>query len=437
MAEWEAWMLEADQAVHSETGLLERRDGCWTNFEPIAVCEGDVLSWRDQAYAYQLFFYRPDVVPELLHTYAYQPESNWTTYSAEHSDHSWKRTAHRFAQAGYFRVTVRGAGKDVPRRLADVADLVRAADGEAPKDAVRPWIREEAGDVCGRAAKLRRDQDFTAFLLTDTHYAVGCNWPDTLAGLRLCAEQIQPDAVIHLGDLTDGILALRHTQRFAGRVMDGLKSLGAPLYLCLGNHDANYFRGNKEYLSNRQCGEFYLNRSETSYYVDWPKHRLRGVFLNSFEPKRSERYGFSRKELLLTLRALLTLRPGWRILVFSHVPPLAKLHVWSDTIYNGDRMLRMLERFAKWRRGAVLAWVHGHNHADQVCEDLCFPIIGVGCGKTEDFREHKPEGSTTFPRETGTRTQELWDVLMVRGGEGLAFVRFGAGSDRWIPVGKG
>lgn len=434
--------LEENRTILPETGFLGQQEGCWTNLEPVFVNAGEILLWKKQEFEYQLFFYSTDIVPELIHTYSYQNESNWTTFRLDLSDLLWKSTAHCFARTGYFRVAVRKAegaqGGAAPGLLADVAELTSREGCRGQADVIKPWLQEEAAHVCERALETRGSQDFTAFLLTDTHYAIGCNWPDTLAGIRMCGERICPDAVIHLGDLTDGILPLRYTQRFALRVTDGLRSLGVPLYMCVGNHDANYFRGNREFLSNRQCGEFYLKRKETSYFIDWPDHGLRTIFLNSFEPKRKQRYGFSLMDLFRMKTALSTLPDGWRVLVFSHVPPLAKLHVWSDTIYNGDRMLGMLEKFAKKRKHSVLGWVHGHNHADQVCNDMSFPIISIGCSKTEDFKEHKPDGSETFSRQPGTRTQELWDVLIVgKDSRRLEFIRFGAGNDRSVLSDKG
>lgn len=428
--------LEQGRSVLPDTGLLGWQAGEWANLEPVFVRCGETLVWKNPAFEYRLFFYAADIVPELIHTYSYQNESNWTTYRADLSDFGWKNGPHRFEQAGYFRVTARRAqgaqAQPAPKTLEDVAALERGEGGEQPC-AAQAWIEEEAADVCKRVLSRRASGDFTAFILTDTHYATGCNWPDTLEGVRLCAAGLHPDAVLHLGDLTDGILPLRYTKRYALRVMDGLRALGAPFYLCIGNHDANYFRGNKEYLSNRQCGEFYLGKKTTSYFVDWPENRLRTVFLNSFEPKRRQRYGFGLRELLLMKRALLTLPDGWRVLVFSHLPPLARIHVWSDVIRNEQRILRMLESFEEKHKHAVLGWIHGHNHADQVCEERGIPIISVGCSKTEDFKEHKPDGSRTFERQPGTRTQELWDVLIVpKDGAGLEFIRFGAGEDRHI-----
>ena len=81
----------------------------------------------------------------------------------------------------------------------------------------------------------------------------------------------------------------------------------------------------------------------------------------------------------------------------------------------------------------MLGWIHGHSHADQIYDKRAFPIIGIGCAKLEDFREHKPEGSLTWNREQNTRTQELWDLLLIHPAEGsMDFLRFGAGEDRHV-----
>ena len=142
-------------------------------------------------------------------------------------------------------------------------------------------------------------------------------------------------------------------------------------------------------------------------------------------------HGFDRE--IRWLRRTLLLTPVRRkVLVFSHVPPVAEIHVWSDTIRNGEAALSILDRFHR-RRGGVIGWIHGHNHADQIYEKRAFPIIGIGCGKLEDFTEHKPEGSVTWPREQGGHSQELWDLLLIHPKEGsMDFLRFGAGEDRRV-----
>ena len=89
--------------------------------------------------------------------------------------------------------------------------------------------------------------------------------------------------------------------------------------------------------------------------------------------------------------------------------------------------------FQRIRKGCVLGWIHGHNHADQITWYGCLPVIGIGCAKLEDFTEHKPEGAVTWPRAQCTASEELWDVLVIHPKEeSMDFIRFGAGEDRHI-----
>ena len=81
----------------------------------------------------------------------------------------------------------------------------------------------------------------------------------------------------------------------------------------------------------------------------------------------------------------------------------------------------------------MVAWVHGHNHAEQVFNGPGFPIVSLGCSKLEAFPEYKPEGSVTRMRRWGEPTQELWDVLVFHAhGSDFDLIRYGAGADRYI-----
>ena len=124
-----------------------------------------------------------------------------------------------------------------------------------------------------------------------------------------------------------------------------------------------------------------------------------------------------------------------KIVVFSHVPPLPVIHYWSDQIRNGERLIQVLEDYQKNSRGKILAYVHGHNHADQIFTERAFPIISLGCNKCEYFIDKKPEGSFTPERHLGTVTQDLWDIMIIKPQENtLEFVRFGAGEDKSIKL---
>ena len=421
------YFLEPGLGVDGENGrLLTGAEGA-ANRLPFPVTRGTVIApAAPQPYA--VFFYRPAIPPELIHTYSYQAESNWTTYAPEFSRTELRDDAWEATETGFIRIFVVPA----PAEENLLSSLFRIEQGPVEESGVPAWMAGEIDALRRRWEKCRREGDVTLLLLADTHYAVGCTWPDTGESLRLAAETVSAEALVHLGDLTDGLLPGRYTRLVTESLLSQMREICSRVWCCLGNHDRNYFRGNPEKLSLSECAELYLGRDDPWYFEDLKEKKLRLFFLDSFDPEEKERYGFSRQEVRWLRKALRTTPRGWKGLLFSHVPPVAEIHVWSDTIRNGERVLSLLERFHR-RRGAVLGWIHGHSHADQIYDKRAFPIIGIGCAKLEDFREHKPEGSLTWNREQNTRTQELWDLLLIHPAEGsMDFLRFGAGEDRHV-----
>ena len=433
-AEALAWEMERDRGVDPQTGLLVECPGERTNFEPLRVHAGDILRLKDKNREYRVAFYRPQPDPRLLYTYCYPQEANWTTYYPERSDKTWKKGPSHFDTAGYIRVTVRSCegGDAGPVRLRDVAEIEAARDTECREEATPAWISEEAVRVVNRVRGVMRKEDAAFLLLADTHYAIGCNWRDTAQSLRQVAERLRPAGIIHLGDVTDGSLPEQWTQRFAGRVLSDMRSLGIPYDGCLGNHDSNYFLGNKQAMAKSACAQLYLGKNVPWYFRDLPKLRMRMIFLDSFDSTREQRYGFPDEEIHWLRQVLRQVPDGYRVLVFSHVPPLARLHVWSKEILGSEAVMRELTHYHRNHGGAVLGWIHGHNHADQIYTGASFPIVSVGCSKTESFPEHKPIGSVTQERRLGEPSQELWDVLVLHmHSRDFDLIRYGAGADRF------
>lgn len=280
------------------------------------------------------------------------------------------------------------------------------------------WIQEEAGKVTGR---LKTGLP-TWLLLADSHFTYNGTWNDTAASMQACAERIKLAGIIHLGDLTDGLLPAGKTKEITDRVINDMRKIAAPLYLVPGNHDYNYFRGNPEiiYPENPQ------------YYIDDASQKLRMIFIDSFDPKERFRYGFT-DYCIHWLEAVLNLMPeDYAAIVFSHVTPLVRLQAWTDQIRNREKLIAVLDRFAD----RILAFVNGHNHCDHLFNDLHngqFPIISVNCAKCEYFTEHKPEGAVVPYRRLGDRTQESFDLMQVDTADRrIYFTRFGAGRDRAV-----
>lgn len=305
-------------------------------------------------------------------------------------------------------------------------------------DSEPAWIGAEAEDVAkrvvGRKGEVGKEpgSDILTFvLLTDSHFVYNGTWDDTVRSLRAVkgaiAGKAPLDGIIHLGDLSDGLLTLNQTKEIEGRCIEDMKSLDVPLYLTPGNHDYNYFHGNPEVT--------YPDRPQ--YYVDYPENKLRLIFIDSFDPREPVRYGFTTYCIHWLDACLRQMPEDYVAIVFSHVTPLVRLQAWAKDIRNRNGLIEVLDKYSD----RILAFINGHNHCDHIFNDLKngqFPIISINCAKCEYFVEHKPEGAVVPERRLGDRTQESFDIMQIDpAGRKISFSRFGAGNDRVIEYGKG
>lgn len=378
-----------------------------------------------------------------MYTYVYQKESNWTTYTRNLKPDSYGTEEFVFEESFYFRVCIKrsdGAdicGEDIEEKDR-LVEFIPAAWREERQPKV--WFDEEIVRTAEEIERLRSSDSVVLGLLGDTHYAVNGTWEDTAYTLREVHRRAAFDAIVHLGDLTDGMVSKRVTKEYAGRVLTDLYACGVPVYIATGNHDMNYFGGNPDRLSVEEQLAVYggsaPERTAPWYYVDAAPD-LRLLFLTCFCADERIRYGFDEEELQWVEDTLRRTPEGCSLIIFCHDAPLAELDYWSFTIRNGDRLLEILEAYNGQRGGhRIMGYFHGHAHADHICTDAGFPIVSVGCAKCEYFEEKKPPGFTVFERKPDTVTQELWDTMVIdRKREKIHLVRFGAGEDRTVTCG--
>lgn len=462
------------------TALL---DGCLVPDSPYhmateffyPVSKGDYIECIHKDYVFAVATFSTDREEKYIYTYDYKTDSAWLTYRQDLTPDSYARDTYVFREDGYCRICVKRAdGMETTQKDADKINSILAfyveikpyqaktcfeaeiADTVKKVDAI--WKAQIAGsdNNAGGSDRMGHSDDkagrdlLSLVLLTDSHYTVNGTWEDTVDNIKkvlalleeknvvyTCPEsKVCINGIVHLGDFTDGMTTKKVTSAYTERMLDDLGQSGHSVYVTLGNHDSNYFRGNKQRFSMEEQRELFgLGREY--YYRDFTCQKIRCLFLASYDAETPVRYGFSNEQVEWVKDTLNATPSGYKVLVFSHEAPLDILDYWARIVRNGKKMMQVLEEYNAREDAQILAYIHGHTHAEHVYCGSSFPIISIGCNKCEYFTDKKPEGSYTYQREPDTVTQDLWDVLVVDGdGESLRFVRFGAGEDRVVDCHK-
>ena len=426
--------------LNPQNGCLERGHRQMMATEGFYLADrGTRIHLQDNRYRYAVACYNLEMADKYIHTYDYAPEQIWGTYQVGSLQESFMDEDYIFNDRCYFRVCLRRMdGETITSdEAANVENIISVKSlGQSPMPKVF-W--DEVQRVADKVKDIRSEGDLVLAVLTDTHATVNGTWQDTAANIKVLQEKVHFDGVVHLGDMTDGTVSRAMTRFYVSSMLNDLNKLNVPIHIVLGNHDANYFHGNTEPMPLHEQAELYQgdvarwkqDKDKTYYFVDYPQQQLRCFYLSAYQNESRPRYGFDLTQISWVRETLKDVPKDWRVMIFSHDAPLAKLDPWSEEIRNGNLLMQALEG----SQANILAYIHGHAHADYVynwqgIKD--FPIISLGCAKCEDMLERKVEGSFTPPRELGKTTQELWDVLIIKNNGRLHFIRFGAGHDRNI-----
>lgn len=428
---------KAGVRVSIHTGNLEYGfPDRWSTLHFYHAYPGDYVVLDSEDYEFAIASYSLEWESWYTYTYFYDKDECWASYIYDLLPESYQNRKYIFKEECYFRINCRRVDsmsfKEEEENTVASALLFYATPHTYKEKAC---FLEEIEDTVDKI-KSKRGMKF--LLLTDTHYVVNGTWEDSLSNMEKVVSKTEIDGIIHLGDITDGIASREVNLEYIDRVINGMKQLNLPLYVTLGNHDSNYFFNNIDKFTDLEQYEYYLKDSHSQdtklyYYKDFNNIKLRVLFLHSFDYREMIRYGFSEEEAEWFEKVLDNTPNEYRILIFSHVPPLPEIHFWSDKIRNGERMVEMAEDFEERTGKKILAWIHGHNHADAVYRERKFPIVSIGCNKYEYFLDKKPEGSVTPERKRNHASQDLWDVLCIEEDKDtLEFIRFGAGEDKTV-----
>lgn len=441
------WKLTKGYKIEPEDGTIvagSETDICSLHF--YHAYKGDKLILSDDKYEFVVAEYLSIRDEKYIYTYDYQKEENWTTYSGNLKTVLFSKEEYVFEHEVYFRVWIRGM-ENVDKAPEQILKWERLYNEKYDTNDFDVF-KKEIEDTIDKVVKINTESEGISFvLMSDSHFTVNGTWKDTINNINSVISGVKEkgskiSGIIHLGDVTDGMVSGQVTADYVKNIKRDLMQSNIPLFYVMGNHDTNYFRKNPEKFSDKEIDDIYLKDLPNNvkresikryYYADYEKEKLRMIFLDSFNPDEQEKYGFDDEQLEWLEDILKRTEKEYATIIFSHVPPVARLHYWSDTIRGSKKLMSILHEYNICSGRKLLGFIHGHNHAEQVDEKEGFPIISIGCAKCEYFTDKKPEGSITYKRKIGDVSQELWDVLSISAKNGqLKFTRFGAGEDRMV-----
>lgn len=321
-----------------------------------------------------------------------------------------------------------------------------------------PEVKKEIQITSERITQLRENRVAIA-LLSDTHYVRNGNWEYTNKTIHQVNQELIRqsgygfDGIIHLGDFTDGLLGKDICKEYSSKVIASLLEYSVPFFIAVGNHDANYFRLNPEIMDENEQWDTYCksmiehngavgvdaDTGKRLYYrSDWHDKRLIILSLSAYDNNETDRYGYSTEQIEWVTCELKNITQDkkyseYKVIIISHDAPLTELDYWASQIRNGEVLCNELDAWNRDNSHRIIAFLHGHTHADYVYRGLSFPIISVGCSKIEYFEDKKPEGAIAPARYEYEVTQELWDTMLIDTDTGdIDLIRFGAGFDRHV-----
>lgn len=232
--------------------------------------KGDCLIVKDQAFLLAVATYSDEIAEEYMYTYMYEDEQNWSHYNHDFSEEKFSICDYVFEKDCWFRICLKKQDENwcIPQDAMRVNEII-AFHSESSMEVELPvYFAQEVQKTADTVLeKLSGQKSLVFALLSDSHYVANGKWNDTIQNIKEVHKKVGFDGIIHLGDIQDGILDKQTCRRITASCINDMRSICEPVYIAIGNHDTNYFKGNTEWLNEEdQYGIFgrfndrYVNR---------------------------------------------------------------------------------------------------------------------------------------------------------------------------------
>jgi len=322
--------------------------------------------------------------------------------------------------------------------IYDINGNIISSGGEIE---IKDYFESEMEDTVSKVRALQTEPNLTFFYITDIHaYLVSGKeelYKTSVNNMRYLLTEVPCDGVVNLGDSIDGYSTAAIAKNYGNMITKEFRKIGVPYYYAIGNHDDNRYHSDStsERLAASDRYQILVSASKRvvpdqyglNFYVDYPEFKIRMIFLNGVS---NYGYSFSANTCTWFSNVALDTPEGYGILVNTHISPFSAWNYSQTNPTNGATIKSAMDSYAITKD--VIGLICGHNHVDAVFS-APYPGATLGCNKftsTNGDPSNWPEGAVIAQRETGTYTEDLWTVVVVRPNSGkINLVRFGAGSD--------
>ena len=309
---------------------------------------------------------------------------------------------------------------------------------------IEEYYHSEMEDTVSKVRALQTEPNLTFFVVTDIHayYVTGAEelYKKSAVNMQALAKEVPCDGIINLGDSIEGYSLKTTAQSYGNQIVNAFLAVGLPYYSVIGNHDDNreHSSSTNERLTVGERYQLFSNPtrrvvSDTTglnFYVDFPEFKIRMITLNSASDYV---YNYNADTRAWLSEVLASLPTGYKVIVLTHVAPVAQWNYDNRLPYNSEAVRTALSGVD------TIAIICGHNHVDAVF-DTPFHGITLCCEKFENENGDPtlwPAGAVKPQRTLEIASEDCWTVCVIRpNAQKINFVRFGAGSDYEIDYGN-
>ncbi len=272
-------------------------------------------------------------------------------------------------------------------------DRVTALENEVGSSGLPSYLETETAATINSLVTVCTKKTYLFMVITDSHIdrdsIAGVAWSDAMHAMKYINKHYKSDAVIHMGDILEGVVAPSVMKPRLSDAVSDLLNISPKVYLCRGNHESDFAYDDPDHyelistdelyaIEFRQNEEFVVRpNNKLYYYVDYGED-LRCVFLDSYtlgyasgqttsdlreNPDRA-RYGYDSEEIQwFTNVALNTNR---QVVIFSHMPAstanMNSSSWWTTENSDSFDAIRATAKSFVDNGGTIVGWFYGHVH---------------------------------------------------------------------------